>query len=76
MVTYNGSLLKEGRDYTIQITSTDSGESSAGINAGTVTLIINGIGNYTGTKTVSFSIQPKELPSEKPDYSCWRAIYQ
>ncbi len=63
-VTYNGlahtpavtvkdgnTTLTEGTDYTVSY--------SNNINAGTATVTITGKGNYTGTKTVNFTINAK-----------------
>ncbi len=63
-VTYNGSAqtptitvkdgtatLVSGTDYTVAY--------SNNINAGTATVTITGMGNYTGTKTANFTINPK-----------------
>jgi hypothetical protein len=65
-VTYNGSALTpsvtvidgvttliNGTDYTVSY--------SNNINVGTATATITGIGNYTGTKTSSFTIQKASL---------------
>jgi hypothetical protein len=67
LFTYNGALQKpgvkfgditltEGKDYSIEITSTDDSGTSAGTNAGNVAITLNGKGNYDGTKTVTYSI--------------------
>ena len=61
--TYNGSAqtqnptvmigdktLTKDRDYTLSY--------SKNVNAGTATMNITGIGNYTGTKTATFTIKP------------------
>ncbi len=63
-VTYNGSAqtpavtlmkgtttLTSGTDYTVSY--------SNNTNAGTATVTITGMGNYTGTKTANFTINPK-----------------
>ncbi|MGC6403571.1 MAG: FG-GAP-like repeat-containing protein, partial [Flavobacteriaceae bacterium] len=47
-VTFNGSTVTETTDYTVSITNNT--------NAGTASLTITGTGNFTGTKTVSFTI--------------------
>ena len=47
-VTFNGSTVTETTDYTVSL--------SNNTNAGTASLTITGTGNYTGTKTVSFTI--------------------
>lgn len=57
-VTYNGQLLELGKDYTIK----DS--SNLAKNAGTHTLTIEGMGNYTGEKSVTWTLEPYELSVE------------
>ena len=57
-VTYNGQPLKLGEDYTIK----DS--SNRAMHAGTHTLTIVGIGNYTGEKSVTWRLEPYELSVE------------
>ena len=47
--------LTKGTDYTVSCTNNT--------NAGTATLTINGTGNYTGTKTDSFTITSKNVSS-------------
>lgn len=47
--------LKEGSDY--NVTHSDN------INAGTATAIVTGIGAYSGTKNVTFTIEPKKISS-------------
>lgn len=47
--------LKEGLDY--NVTYSDN------INAGTATAIVTGIGAYSGTKNVTFTIEPKKIDS-------------
>lgn len=54
-VTYNRQSLELGKDYTIK----DS--SNLARNAGTHTLTIEGIGNYTGEKSVTWTLEPYEL---------------
>ena len=58
--------LKEGSDY--NVTYSDN------INAGTATVTITGIGAYSGTKNVTFTIEPKKISSPtfdglKPEYT-------
>ena len=58
--------LKEGSDY--NVTYSDN------INAGTATAIVTGIGAYSGTKNVTFTIEPKKIDSPtfdglKPEYT-------
>ena len=57
-VTYNGQRLELGKDYTIK----DS--SNLAKNAGTHTLTIEGMGNYTGEKSVTWTLEPYELSVE------------
>ena len=57
-VTYNGQPLELNRDYTIK----DS--SNWAMNAGTHTLTIEGRGNYTGEKSVTWTLEPYELSVE------------
>ena len=57
-VTYNRRPLKLGEDYTIK----DS--SNRAMNAGTHTLTIEGMGNYTGEKSVTWTLEPYELSVE------------
>ena len=54
-VTYNGQPLELGKDYTIK------GSSNRAKNAGTHTLTIEGMGNYTGEKSVTWTLEPYEL---------------
>ena len=57
-VTYNGQPLELNKDYTIK----DS--SNWAMNAGTHTLTIEGMGNYTGQKSVTWTLEPYELSVE------------
>lgn len=57
-VTYNRQSLELGKDYTIK----DS--SNLAKNAGTHTLTIEGKGNYTGQKSVTWTLEPYELSVE------------
>ena len=57
-VTYNGQPLELNKDYTIK----DS--SNLARNAGTHTLTIEGTGNYTGKKSVTWTLEPYELSVE------------
>lgn len=47
-ITYNGIALTQGKDYTLSYENN--------VYAGTATVIITGIGNYTGTRRVNFTI--------------------
>ncbi len=51
-VTLNGTALTEGVDYTAEI--------PAGTEAGTYPVTLTGTGNYTGTATAMFTINPVE----------------
>ena len=57
-VTFDGVTLKEGTDYTYEITSVDNRSlgTSAGTNAGKVTVTLTGKGNFVGTKSVDYTI--------------------
>ena len=57
-VTYNGQRLELDKDYTIK------GSSNWAKNAGTHTLTIEGMGNYTGEKSVTWTLEPYELSVE------------
>ena len=50
-VTLNGRTLNSGSDYTLSYKNN--------IDVGTATITITGKGNYTGTKDVTFRIEPK-----------------
>ena len=52
-VTWNGTRLTKDTDYTVGYTNNT--------NAGTATVTVSGKGNYTGTKTGSFTIAPAQL---------------
>ena len=52
-VTYNGTRLKAGKDYSVTYKNNKS--------IGTATVTIKGKGNYTGTKTVKFKIVPGKV---------------
>ncbi|MCD8053492.1 MAG: leucine-rich repeat protein [Lachnospiraceae bacterium] len=47
-VTYNGTVLTEGTDYTVSYTDN--------VNAGTATVTVKGMGEYIGTVTKTFEI--------------------
>lgn len=54
-VTNNNVSLRKDMDYKVSYRNN--------INAGKATIVIEGIGNYTGTKEVTFEIQPKNIAS-------------
>lgn len=53
--------LKHGSDYVLDTASDKYGEN---INAGTGTLTVTGIGNYTGTLTITFTIRPLDISGD------------
>ena len=52
-VTWNGTQLTKDTDYTVNCTDNT--------NVGNATVTVTGTGNYTGTKTESFTIAPAQL---------------
>ena len=52
-VKHGSKTLKAGTDYSVSYTNN--------INAGTATITITGKGNYTGKKTITFKILPKDI---------------
>ena len=58
--------LEEGQDYTVTY-GTSANNINAGVNAGIVTY--TGKGNYTGTKTVNFTINQKALKITAKSYT-------
>ena len=68
-VTYNGQPLELNKDYTIK----DS--SNLAKNAGTHTLTIEGKGNYTGEKSVIWTLEPYELSVENFCYAEIEKMY-
>jgi len=59
IVQLDGTVLTKGVDYTLAYENN--------INAGTATVKINGIGNYTGTKTVTFNIIKEDSPTPETE---------
>ncbi len=57
-LTAAGTTLQEGIDYTLSYQSNK--------NAGTARVTATGMGAYTGTKTVTFTIKPASISSVKP----------
>ena len=53
----DGNVLVEGKDYKVTYSTNDF------VNTGTITVTITGIGNYTGTVTKSYKIDPAPTPS-------------
>jgi hypothetical protein len=58
----DGNTLKEGTDYTIQWPEDTT-------SAGEKEIVISGIGNYSGTQSVKYSIIKSGQPSDKTDLS-------
>ncbi len=56
----NNTLTKD-KDYTYEI--------SNNVNIGTASIVITGINNYTGTKTVNFKITKKEFTAQISNFS-------
>lgn len=66
-LTYNGVKLRQDKDYSLSYTDNTK--------PGVATVKITGMGNYTGTRTVSYNISAKKNPTtiyEGVDYS---AVY-
>ena len=61
-VTFDGQPLVKDTDYTVAVAS---GSASNGTNAEVVTLTFTGVGNYTGTKEVTYTIN-KAVPAGAP----------
>ena len=57
VVTYGDVTLKEGVDYNVSY----GNNKNAGNEAGSVTITAKSNGNFTGEKTVSFAILPKDI---------------
>ena len=53
----DGNVLVEGKDYKVTYSTDDF------VNTGTITVTITGIGNYAGTVTKSYKINPAPTPS-------------
>lgn len=53
VVTMNGRILTRGTDYTVTY--------SNNTNVGTATMTINGIGSFSGTKTINYTIEAKNI---------------
>lgn len=53
VVTMNGRLLNRGTDYVVSY--------SNNTNVGTATMTVNGIGSFSGTKTINYTIEAKNI---------------
>jgi hypothetical protein len=62
LVTYGSKLLELGKDYTVSYSNNTRLAGSTDAKAPTVT--VNGKGNYTGSKQVTFSIVVNPLSNE------------
>ncbi len=69
-VTFDSETLVKDIDYTVSITSMDGNGTSAGTNAGEVTLTLEGTGSFYGKKTVTYTIAKKGITvTPGPDQS-------
>jgi hypothetical protein len=59
VITFNGTVLTEGKDYTLKYANNKKVASAGDLKAPTVT--ITGKGNFKGTRTVTFDIVPQDL---------------
>ena len=59
VITFNGTILTEGKDYTLKYANNKKVAGSGDLKAPTVT--ITGKGNFKGTRTVTFDIVPQDL---------------
>lgn len=53
VVTMNGRVLNRGTDYTVSY--------SNNTNVGTATMTVTGIGSFSGTKTINYTIEAKNI---------------
>lgn len=53
VVTMNGKVLNRGTDYVVSY--------SNNTNVGTATMTVTGIGSYSGTKRINYTIEPKNI---------------
>jgi len=53
IVTMNGRVLNRGTDYIVNY--------SNNINVGTATMTVTGIGSFSGTKTINYAIEAKNI---------------
>ena len=58
-VTYGDTVLTEGKDFTVKYANAINAATADSKKAPTVT--ITGKGNYTGTQTLKFTIEPKDM---------------
>ena len=67
-VSYGGKTLVKGIDFTV------SGDVSVS-EAGTYTLTVTGMGNYTGTKSLTYTVKPCTLPDLNNNNGDWEKSY-
>ncbi len=61
VVLFNEKRLVNKRDFTVSYNELDEGKAGAFEEPGTYTVAVNGKGNYTGTRLISFTITDKPL---------------
>ena len=66
-IKYNGEVLKKNTDYVLSYNNN--------VNLGSATLIINGIGNYTGSRMITFTILAKRNPTTIYNGVDYSAVY-
>ncbi len=69
-VIVEGLVLENPTDYTIATL-----QSGANINAGDASITLNGVGNFTDTKTFEFTITPREIAQAGISLSPVSAVY-
>lgn len=58
VVKLGGKTLRQGTDYAVSC--------KGGKKIGSYTVVVRGIGSYTGTKTAKFNVVPKSVTAKKP----------
>ena len=69
-VIVEGLVLENPTDYTVATL-----ESTANINAGSASITLNGVGNFTGTKIFEFTISPREIAQAGISLNPSSAVY-
>lgn len=68
-VTYGLDRLTENEDYTVSLKpDVENPAERTQTNAGTYEYVITGIGNYSGTKTITWTIAPKDIAGYSVTY--------
>ncbi len=66
-----GKTLVEGRDYTVSMVRIEQDRTEVAtnliLNAGTYKITVAGKGNYIGTRSVNFKVEPKDINNEDKD---------